>query len=109
MSTLVKKGKKKITYASSSTSGFDEIQQELTAAREKIAAQEEENKRRDLANERRDAELKHSQTRIAELEKLLTFMKNNDPRVAAYMTNSSAINAETPPDLATTSPPAQTS
>lgn len=64
------------------------MQDELKAARAKIAAHEEDNKRRDADNERRDDELRQSQMRIAQLEKLLTFLKNDDPRIAAYMTDS---------------------
>lgn len=70
------------------------MQDELKAARAKIAAHEEDNKRRDADNERRDDELRQSQMRIAQLEKLLTFLKNDDPRIAAYMTDSPVFEPE---------------
>ncbi|VVB02366.1 unnamed protein product [Arabis nemorensis] len=74
LSELVNKGKRKQSYCSSSAASLVEIQGELRTARRKIAQHEEENARR------RDEEQQQAQSRIYEMEKLITFMKNNDPQ-----------------------------
>ncbi|KFK21935.1 hypothetical protein AALP_AAs56901U000200 [Arabis alpina] len=48
----------------------------------------EENQKRDEENRRRDAELlelRQSLSRVSEMEKLLSFLKKDDPRIAAYL------------------------
>ncbi|VVB04639.1 unnamed protein product [Arabis nemorensis] len=99
----VQKGKRKICYAESSTSSLLEIQDEFKSARQKIAENEaenqrrdEENRRRDEENQRRDEELRQSQARIAQLEKYFLFMKDNNPNLTVYMSDSSALDASTP-------------
>ncbi|KAG7543242.1 Reverse transcriptase RNA-dependent DNA polymerase [Arabidopsis thaliana x Arabidopsis arenosa] len=73
------KGKRKESYASSSsTVTVVELQEQL---RRKISDQ-------DAENARRDAEHRTSQARIASLEKLILFMKDKDPDLAAFMSSS---------------------
>ncbi|KAG7594138.1 putative transposase Ptta/En/Spm plant [Arabidopsis thaliana x Arabidopsis arenosa] len=73
------KGKRKESYASSSsTVTVVELQEQL---RRKISDQ-------DAENARRDAEHRTSQARITSLEKLILFMKDKDPDLAAFMSSS---------------------
>ncbi|VVA93962.1 unnamed protein product [Arabis nemorensis] len=58
-------------------------------------AQRDEEIRRDQA--RRDEEHRRDQERIAEMERLITFLKNSDPRLAAFM-------SEQPDNTPTTEP-----
>ncbi|KAG7559313.1 putative transposase Ptta/En/Spm plant [Arabidopsis thaliana x Arabidopsis arenosa] len=84
------KGKRKESYASSSTATIVELQDQL---RRKISEHEAE-------NARRDEEHRQSQSRISSLEKLLVFMKDKDPELAAFL--SSASTQPQPPIQATT-------
>ncbi|XP_020871234.1 uncharacterized protein LOC110225683 [Arabidopsis lyrata subsp. lyrata] len=86
------KGKRKESYASSSTSTTVELQEQL---RRKISEH-------DAENARRDEEHRQSQSRISSLEKLLEFMKEKDPELAAFL--SSASTAPEQPNQATTTP-----
>ncbi|XP_020877113.1 uncharacterized protein LOC110227367 [Arabidopsis lyrata subsp. lyrata] len=81
------KGKRKESYASSSTATIVELQDQL---RRKISEHEAE-------NAKRDEEHRQSQSR---LEKLLVFMKDKDPELAAFL--SSASTQPQPPIQATT-------
>ncbi|XP_020877109.1 uncharacterized protein LOC110227362 [Arabidopsis lyrata subsp. lyrata] len=89
METL-NKGKRKESYASSSTATIVELQDQL---QRKISEHEAE-------NARRDEEHRQSQSRISSLEKLLVFMKDKDPELAAFL--SSASTQPQPPIQATT-------
>ncbi|KAG7547757.1 putative transposase Ptta/En/Spm plant [Arabidopsis suecica] len=76
------KGKSKEIYASSSsTVTVVELQDQL---RRKISDQ-------DAENARRDAEHRTSQAWIASLEKLILFMKEKDPDLAAFMSSSTLL------------------
>ncbi|KAG7536946.1 putative transposase Ptta/En/Spm plant [Arabidopsis suecica] len=86
------KGKRKESYASSSTSTIVDLQEQL---RRKISEH-------DAENARRDEEHRQSQSRISSLEKLVLFMKDKDPELAAFL--SSASTAPEQPIQATTTP-----
>ncbi|VVA98949.1 unnamed protein product [Arabis nemorensis] len=86
MSEMVSKGKRKESYASSSTTALLEIQEKLKSACRKIAEQ-------DADNARRDEEHRQSQSRISEMEKLIAFMKNIYPRLAAFMSQSLVLDS----------------
>ncbi|KAG7559517.1 Transposase-associated domain [Arabidopsis thaliana x Arabidopsis arenosa] len=95
------KGKRKESYASSSsTVTVVELQEQL---RRKISNQ-------DAENARRDEEHRKSQARIASLEKLILFMKDKDPDLAAFMSTSPLLEPEVliPPTTTTTTLPATT-
>ncbi|KAG7536940.1 putative transposase Ptta/En/Spm plant [Arabidopsis suecica] len=95
------KGKRKESYASSSsTVTVVELQEQL---RRKISNQ-------DAENARRDEEHRKSQARIASLEKLILFMKEKDPDLAAFMSTSPLLEPEVliPPTTTTTTLPATT-
>ncbi|KFK21934.1 hypothetical protein AALP_AAs56901U000200 [Arabis alpina] len=111
LSQTFNKGKRKVQYATSSSAAVDleELQEEMKSARQKIAEHDEEirrrdeenkkrdeenkkrneeNQKRDEENRRRDAELlelRQSLSRVSEMEKLLSFLKKDDPRIAAYL------------------------
>ncbi|XP_002868767.2 uncharacterized protein LOC9304839 [Arabidopsis lyrata subsp. lyrata] len=95
------KGKRKESYASySSTVTVVELQEQL---RRKISDQ-------DAENARRDEEHRKSQARIASLEKLILFMKDKDPDLAAFMSTSPLLEPEViiPPTTTTNTLPATT-
>ncbi|KAG7536910.1 hypothetical protein ISN44_As13g008330 [Arabidopsis suecica] len=95
------KGKRKESYASSSsTVTVVELQEQL---RRKISDQ-------DAENARRDEEHRKSQARIASLEKLILFMKDKDPDLAAFMSTSPLLEPEViiQPTTTTTTLPATT-
>ncbi|XP_020876185.1 uncharacterized protein LOC110227158 [Arabidopsis lyrata subsp. lyrata] len=95
------KGKRKESYASSSsTVTVVELQEQL---RRKISNQ-------DAENARRDEEHQKSQARIASLEKLILFMKDKDPDLAAFISTSPLLEPEViiPPTTTTTTLPATT-
>ena len=73
------KRRRKESYASSSTSTVVQLQEQLQL---KISEQEEQNAKRDV-------EHCQSQSRIANLEKLVLFMKEKDPELAAYLSTDS--------------------
>ncbi|KFK24533.1 hypothetical protein AALP_AAs45023U000100 [Arabis alpina] len=104
LSQTFNKGKRKVQYATSSSAAvnLEELQEEMKSARQKIdehdeeirrrdeenKKRDEENQKRDEENRRRDAELlelRQSQSRVSEMEKLLSFLKKDDPRIAAYL------------------------
>ncbi|KFK31522.1 hypothetical protein AALP_AA6G123600 [Arabis alpina] len=104
LSQTFNKGNRKVQYATSSSAAVDleELQEEMKSARQKIAEhdeeirrrdeenkkRDEENQKRDEENRRRDAELlelRQSHSRVSEMEKLLSFLKKDDPRIAAYL------------------------
>lgn len=69
------KGKRKESYANISSSSLTELHDQL---RQKMAEHDEE-------NARRDAEQQQSQTRIANLEMLVSYWKQSDPAFAAFV------------------------
>ncbi|VVA99105.1 unnamed protein product [Arabis nemorensis] len=69
------KGKRKISYETSLAPELAEMQEELKSARLKLAEHDEENNRRDEELK----ELRQSHARVSELEKLLTFLKKENP------------------------------
>ncbi|VVB10842.1 unnamed protein product [Arabis nemorensis] len=93
LSQKFNKGKKKISYETSHVPELAEMQEELKSARRKLAEHDEENKRRDEELK----ELRQRHARVSELEKLLSFLKKDNPRITAYMSQ--------PPDLDSTQQP----
>ncbi|VVA99083.1 unnamed protein product [Arabis nemorensis] len=87
------KGKRKINYETSLAPELSEMQEELKSVRLKLVEHDEENKRRDEELK----ELRQSHGRVSELEKLLTFLKKDNPQIASYMSQ--------PPDLDSTQQP----
>ncbi|KAG7603866.1 putative transposase Ptta/En/Spm plant [Arabidopsis thaliana x Arabidopsis arenosa] len=93
METLNKRRRKE-SYASSSTSTVAQLQEQLHL---KIFELEEQNAKRNEENHQ-------SQSRIASLEKLVLFMKEKDPELAAYLsTDSTEPEPETHPTTTTPS------
>ncbi|KFK31778.1 hypothetical protein AALP_AA6G157300 [Arabis alpina] len=105
------KGKRKEQYATSSSAAVDleELQEEMKSARQKIAEHDEEIRRSDEENKKRDEEnqkldeenrwrdaelleLRQSHSRVSEMEKLLSFLKKDDPRIAAYLDSANETN-----------------
>ncbi|CAH8257210.1 unnamed protein product [Arabidopsis lyrata] len=69
--------KRKESCASSSSS-LSEMQEQIQAARRKIAEQ-------DLINSQREAEPRIAQSRISSLEMIVSYLKTNDPQFADFL------------------------
>ncbi|VVA99701.1 unnamed protein product [Arabis nemorensis] len=87
LSQKLNKGKRKISYEDTTPPPeLAEMQEDLKSARLKLAEHDEENKRRDEEIK----ELRESHARVSELEKLLSFLKKDNPQIAAYMDEDSS-------------------
>ncbi|KFK24258.1 hypothetical protein AALP_AAs40498U000100 [Arabis alpina] len=78
LSQTFNKGKRKIA----------EHDEEIRRRDDENKKRDEENQKQDEENRRRDAELlelRKSQSRVSEMEKLLSFLKKDDPRIVAYL------------------------
>lgn len=81
----------KESYTSFSTTSLSEIHEQLDFARQKIAQQEEDNRRRDELDARRDEEQRRAEAKISEMQKFIEYMKNTDPRFVAYMSQPNVV------------------
>lgn len=87
---MLGKRKRNESNGSSAPEALTLIQQKLDAAEAKIAEHDKE-------NARRDDEQRAAQAQIAEMAKLITYMKSSDPNYAAYLKQQALTpNAPTP-------------
>ncbi|KFK40888.1 hypothetical protein AALP_AA2G055900 [Arabis alpina] len=104
------RGKRKRNEANetSSMTGLAEILQQLDAANRRIAQQDDEYARQFAQqaedNARREAAHRDDQDKLSEMVKLLNYLKNSDPRIAAHMADTSSTEPE--PGAQSLAPPA---
>ncbi|KFK31984.1 hypothetical protein AALP_AA6G185100 [Arabis alpina] len=112
------KRKRQESYASSSTPDLSEMQEKLDAAQHQLEAQEaanarwdeeqrrrdEEQCRRDEEQRMRDEEHRKGQEQLAEMTKLLTYLKKSDSRIGAFMDDEHATTEDPPAATPTTAP-----
>ncbi|KFK23073.1 hypothetical protein AALP_AAs59176U000100 [Arabis alpina] len=80
------------------------MQEKLDAAHRLLEAQEATNARWDEEQRKRDEEHRKGQEQLAEMTKLLTYLKKSDSRIAAYMEEEQPTTEELPAATQTIAP-----